>query len=185
MTKIFSKEDAVTVYLLPYDNFTQKEAKAVVKDLRAKFDPLVKTKIQYEILPAAKLPASCLNGAKTRYRAMKILELEEGMDLPTDGIIMGLTHKDISTTAHGVEDFGIMGQAYLERPYCVVSDFRVRNKSNLWKVVSHEFIHTYYHYGHCPQDDPECIIKDAKGKENLPKKHHLCDVCKKNLNSKY
>jgi len=71
----------------------------------------------------------------------------------------------------------------------VVSDHRLKhNKSDLWKVATHEFIHTYYAYPHCPKDSSHCLMKDAKGHADFRNKKDLCAFCKnkmsKLLNSK-
>ena len=172
--------DETTIVLQPFDKFSDAEVLHLQQDMQQHFFPLVKTKIHIKVLKPKKLPKDCLNTAKTRYSADKCLDyLKEQKD---EGILIGLTHSDISTAVHGYSDYGILGYASLQNDVCMVSDHRVRNKHDLWKVVCHEFIHAYYNYGHCPNDDPTCIIKDAKGKENLPLKYHLCETCSKKLN---
>ena len=40
------------------------------------------------------------------------------------------------------------------------------------------FIHTFYGAKHCPNDDPTCFMKDAKGHGNFEIQDKLCDACK-------
>ena len=97
-------------------------------------------------------------------------------------IIIGLTHKDVSCSYKGIQDWGVLGLCLHGKHACVASDFRVKNKKrDYWKVVTHEFIHTFYHYNHCPKDDPTCIMRDAKGKPDLGKLNRLCDYCKSQI----
>lgn len=178
---MFYTPKQATVYFQPYD-FTHAEVVQLQHDFEKNFNPMVSTKISFKILPSMPLPKGCLNQAKSRYRATKILNWQrENLSIPYGGVVIGLTHKDISTSAHGASDYGILGLAYMGSQVCIVSDHRVRNKRELWKVASHEFIHAFYNYGHCPKDDPTCIIKDAKGKENLSRKKQLCPTCNLNI----
>ena len=48
--------------------------------------------------------------------------------------------------------------------------------------ATHEFIHTYYGYGHCPKDSTQCIMKDAKGKADFSNKIGLCKTCREKIN---
>ena len=78
---------------------------------------------------------------------------------------------------------GVLGlSVHPNNNVCVVSTYRLKNKSNLWKLVAHEFIHTYFDYSHCPLDCDTCIMKDAKGKVNFNNKNKLCNYCKHILN---
>jgi len=177
-----SSRKQVDGYFQPYGDFTNKEILTIQNDLEDKFFCDVPTKVTYHILPSRQLSDSCLNKKKTRYLSLSLLK--ELKSIRNKDIIIGLTHKDISTPLHGSADYGILGQAFTGGHQCIVSDFRIKNKKDTWKVVSHEFIHAFYNYGHCPADDPTCIIKDAKGKENLAKKYHLCPQCYDNIQKK-
>jgi len=44
--------------------------------------------------------------------------------------------------------------------------------------ILHEFMHTYYGSKHCPNDDPTCFMKDAKGKGDFKVQDKLCNSCK-------
>lgn len=44
--------------------------------------------------------------------------------------------------------------------------------------------HVTCNYNHCPNDDPTCILKDAKDKADFGNKNDLCGCCKAELNEK-
>lgn len=134
-----------------------------------------------EILPAKPIPPSAYYAPKKRYRADKIIALQEAEYKDDhDVTVIGVTCRDISTTIHGQKDYGIMGLSYSPGNSCVVSSYRVRDRKNLHKVVLHEFLHSRG-LPHCPKDDPQCYMKDAKGKGNIVKQKYLCKSCQGNL----
>lgn len=136
-----------------------------------------------ELLPAKPIPQSAYYAPKKRYRADKIIALQkaEYKDC-NEVVVIGVTKKDISTTIHGQKDYGIMGLSYRPGNSCVVSSYRVRDRKNLHKLVLHEFLHSRG-LPHCQKDDPRCYMKDAKGKGNVAIQEHLCESCKKTLQS--
>lgn len=171
----------VQISLQPLGNFTQEEALRLKKDLEQHLVPLmtdVGTTI--DVLPNKPLADSLQNDAHTRYRADKIIRSLE-KDANGQHVIVGLTHKDISVSYKGHEDWGVLGLSLMPKKACVVSTYRVKNRKDMWKVVSHEFIHTYFQYHHCPKDVPTCIMKDANGHADFSNKNGLCETCQKEL----
>jgi len=171
------------IHLQPYNGFTVKEAQQVKKQ----FADYLKKSLDYdeeiEIDPPIKLDTSMQNAARTRYRADKIIS-NQMKRTNTHNVIIGLLHEDISLTYKGHADWGVLGLSFRGKNTCAVSTYRVKNKQrDLWKVVAHEFIHAYFNYGHCPKDDPHCIMKDAKGHANLAIQKDLCDYCKQKVPS--
>ncbi|MBQ3364269.1 MAG: hypothetical protein IJG42_10005 [Muribaculaceae bacterium] len=132
---------------------------------------------EVKVLPNKPLTKDLMNDAKTRYRASKILDLQQGMIKQPGDVVIGLTDKDISTSVHGYEDWGILGLSYLNKSNCVISTFRVKDKSQFWKVVLHEFGHGFVGLPHCPNNDSSCFMVDANGKPNLTPQRHFCDSC--------
>lgn len=172
------------IRLQPMDDFSQKEAKKLEEELQKHIYKLGLNDISHiEIMPNKKLVPSLLNDDKTRYRADKIIRyVQEGKNGERGSrITIALTHKDISVPLRGKKDWGVLGLSLQPGTACVVSTHRVKNKSQLWKVVVHEFCHTNYDLPHCPNDDPTCIMKDAKGHEVLSRKTHFCKACKAKL----
>lgn len=171
----------ITICFQPFDNYTQQEAKQVKEVLEKKFLEFIDIEFEIEVLPNRPFTSDLMNNNKTRYRADKIIRAlaKEASDKK---IIIGLTHKDVSCSYKGIQDWGVLGLCLHGKHACVASDFRVKNKKrDYWKVVTHEFIHTFYHYNHCPKDDPTCIMRDAKGKPDLGKLNRLCDYCKSQI----
>jgi archaemetzincin len=171
------------ILIQPYGNFSQARAKEVAKNLEKNLqqhaNDLVVTKV--DILPNQPLTEDLMNKAKTRYRASKILDRQSSSVHEPDEAIIGLTDSDISTTAHGHEDWGILGLSNINKGNCVISTFRVKDKSQLWKVVLHEFGHAFLGLPHCPNNDPTCFMVDANGKPDLAKENRFCPTCAKSI----
>ena len=139
-----------TIFLQPYDNYTQDEAKQLSMMLEKKFLELYGVEFDIEVLPNKKLSADLMNDSKSRYRADKIinsLKKEAGKQR----IMIGLTHKDVSVPYKGKADWGVLGLSI-------------------------------HRYNHCPEDDPTCIMKDAKGKADFSNKVEFCKTCKEKNN---
>ena len=171
-----------TICLQPIDNFTQQEAKQLCKVLEKKFIELFGVEFDIEVLPNKKLSADLMNDSKSRYRADKIINSLK-KEASKQRIMIGLTHKDVSVPYKGKADWGVLGLSIHGTYACVVSDYRLKNKKrDYWKVVTHEFTHTAFRYNHCPEDDPTCIMKDAKGKADFSNKVEFCKTCKEKIN---
>ncbi len=115
-----------------------------------------------------KLPEITYYKFRNRYRADKLIHYLKN-EYAADKVI-GITHKDISTTSGKHENWGIMGLAYRPGKSCVVSTFRTfrgaqsenHKRERLRKVVFHEFGHTLG-LPHCNNSN-ECLMRDANGK---------------------
>ena len=170
-----------TICLQPFDNYSQQEAKQLKEVLEQKFMEFFETDFKFEVLPNRQFTTDLMNDKKTRYRADKIVR-SLAKEASGKKIIIGLTHKDVSCSYKGIQDWGVLGLCLHGTHACVASDFRVKNKKrDYWKVVTHEFTHTYFGYSHCPKDDSTCIMKDAKGKLDLGKQSSLCETCKSQI----
>ena len=171
-----------TIYLQPYDNFTQKEANKLKGELEKHWDELLGGAFEVVVLPNKQLPSDFLGETKTKYRIDKIIHSLE-KDAASDKIYIGLTHKDICRDQkNGVTDWGVLGSSIASSHACVISTFRLKNKKrDLWRLATHEFIHTYYDYPHCPKDSTHCLMKDAKGKADYSNKKSLCGYCKSKI----
>lgn len=168
------------VYIQPYDN--EAYFAGLCGELQNDIHELMpKAGYAVEPLPEVEIPQSAYYAPRKRYRADKIIALQkaEYKDC-ADLVIIGVTTKDISTTAHGKKDYGIMGLSYIPGNSCVISSYRISNRKNLHKVVLHEFLHSRG-LPHCQIDDPQCYMKDAKGKGNVAIQKYLCESCKKKL----
>ena len=168
-----------TIYLQPYDNFTQKEAGKLKADLDKRLNGIIDCAITVVVLPNKQLSDSFLGETGKKYRIDKIIDSLKG-NADNHHIYIGITHRDICRDyKNGVKDWGVLGSSIADYHACVVSDHRLKHKRrDLWKVVTHEFIHTYYNYPHCPKDSAHCLMKDAKGKADFSNKNDLCGYCK-------
>lgn len=166
------------ICLQPLDDFSQKEAEKLKTNLLKHTAELELGEVAgVEVLPNKPLDPTLMNDEKTRYRADKLIRYVQ-KDKDNRRIIIGLTHKDISVPLRGKKDWGVMGLSLRPGTACVVSTYRVKDRAQFWKVAIHEFCHTYYNMPHCPNIDPTCLMKDAKGHNDLRKKTRLCKDCR-------
>ena len=171
----------VKISLQPYADFTQKEALKLKEDLENNLSPLIgEYALSIDVLPNKPLTNTLMNEVGSRYRADKIINSLE-KDADSQHIIIALTHKDISVSYKGRPDWGVLGLSLIPKKACVVSTYRLKNRKDLWKLTTHEFIHTCFNYKHCPNDNPKCIMKDAKGHADFSNKTTLCEQCSKKI----
>ena len=166
----------VKISLQPYD-FSQDEARRLKADLEKNLGSQSGVwALSFDVLPNKTLTDELKNDAGTRYRADKIIK---SLEKEADGqhIIIALTHKDISVSHKGKADWGVLGLSLIPKKACVVSTYRLKNRRDLWKLATHEFVHTCFNYQHCPDDNPKCIMKDAKGHSDFSRKNTLCIKC--------
>lgn len=181
---IFPFDEPPHICLQPLNGFSKKEAQQIA----IKLENYLKKYDNYEFMGDCvyvddndNLSGSMLNSSKTRYRADKIINYYQDGAYYCNPIIC-LTNEDISTSLHGRKDWGVLGFSWKGKYVGIASTYRLKNpKRDYWKVVLHEFIHAFYDYGHCPKDDPKCIMQDAKGHANFSNKNDLCDYCKKHI----
>lgn len=171
-------ESYVHIDLQPFGDFTQKEANQLKEELEKHLVPIYLSEI--EVLPKKDIPASCLYKPRNRYWAGNILGFLKQQNQESDFVTIGLTHRDISTSIHGNYNYGIMGLSFRPGNACVVSTFRLKRKDDLWKVTTHEFLHSRG-LPHCKKDDLKCLMQDAHGKNTFYMKHGLCEDCEKTL----
>ena len=171
-------ESYVHIDLQPFGDFTQKEANQLKEELEKHLVPIYLSEI--EVLPKKYIPASCLSKPRNRYWAGNILGFLKQQNQGSDFVTIGLTHRDISTSIHGNYNYGIMGFSFRPGNACVVSTFRLKRKDDLWKVTTHEFLHSRG-LPHCKKDNPKCLMQDAHGKNTFFMKNGLCQDCQKAL----
>ncbi len=161
------------IQVQPFKGVKAEETAFVVATLK-KIYPSV------ELMPPVELPAAAYLSARKRYRADNLLEFLEG-NTAFRAVTVGITHKDISTTKNGNEDWGIMGLGYRPGNACVASSFRLKKKNRKWqlfKVVVHELGHTEG-LPHCP--DKSCFMRDAKGTNPIDEEKQFCLACRQVL----
>ena len=164
------------IHLQPFGKFSQREAQLLGKELTKRIEDIFSVELECEVHPPLPLSDTLMNDGHTRYRADKIIRSMTA-NANRHNIYIGLTHKDISCTVHGKKDWGVQGLSLIPGNACVASTFRVKDRRDFWKVVCHEFIHTYFTYNHCPKDDPSCLMQAAKGHPRYKGKNGLCPHC--------
>jgi archaemetzincin len=132
------------------------------------------------ISPPVKLPDFAFYAPRGRYKADSLLKFLRSLAQP-DETLLGLTVKDISTTNGAIADWGVMGLGSCPGYSCVVSTFRLnmtKGKNQLFKVSIHELGHNLG-LPHCP--NPECYMRDAKGRNPTDEEKDFCTDCKRHL----
>ena len=171
-------ESFVHIDLHPLGDFTQKEVNQLKEELEKHLVPIYLSEIQ--VRPKKYIPASCLYKPRNRYWAGNILGFLKQQNQGSDFVTIGLTHRDISTSIHGNYNYGIMEFSFRPGNACVVSTFRLKRKDDLWKVTTHEFLHSRGLH-HKKKDNPKCLMQDAHGKNTNNMKNGLCQDCQKAL----
>jgi archaemetzincin len=168
--------DVDCVYLQPLGEVSD-ETTAIVREALA-----TTYGVELRTGPQRDLPADAFYTPRKRYRAEILLDhLDTWLPADCDRIV-GITHKDISTTKDDYVDWGILGLGRVPGKSCVVSSFRVRKKlgevpadERLARVAIHELGHTLG-LPHCPTLG--CLMEDALGSVvTLDRETHLCELC--------
>ena len=122
--------------------------------------------VEVVVRPALPMPRTAWHAARSRHRADRLLAFLSRLDAP-DCLRVGFTSQDVSTTAHGVADWGVFGLGEVGGTAAVVSTFRLARRAmpqvlreRAVKVVNHELGHVLG-LDHCPT--PGCVMQDAAG----------------------
>lgn len=164
------KQKNRTIALQPFEGLEMHLTDTISKALENAYQTNV------TVLSPDELPSNAFVNIKSpRYRADTIIANLK-RDKPKDiGYVLGLTHRDISTTKRDhsgnikkpearYSDWGIFGLGYRPGPSSVVSTYRLRNSdtrlflNRLKKVCIHEIGHNMG-LPHCESDS--CVMRDA------------------------
>lgn len=180
--KIFintSKENDLTVALLPYENFDTSLIHFVQQETEAFYH------CKTIVLKTTSLPQFAFYAPRNRYRADSLLRYETGFLTDKIDAIAGLTLKDISTSKDEIKDWGVFGLGMCPGKVCVISVYRLERasktvpqlKERLIKVVLHEIGHNLG-LPHCT-NNKECLMTDAGGtiQQVDNEKKWLCEKC--------
>lgn len=171
-----------TVALAPLGDFPPPFLAEIEAGLRAELGVSVLR------LPPSPLPRAAWYPPRRRYRAERLIAFLRPMVRAPATRVLGVTQADISTTAHGVHDWGVLGLGDLGGLGCVISTFRCRMNSpgeaqTHFRMVTtciHEIGHTLG-LEHCP--DTSCLMTDARGLVRTVDHTtgHLCARCRSRL----
>lgn len=164
---------ASKIMILPLGNFPSGNA----RNTTAQLQKIVSNVTLLQPLP---LPRHAYYAPRNRYRADSLIQWMRAKAGPGE-VYVGLTLQDISTTKNEHADWGVMGLAYTPGKACVVSNHRLKDKSNFFKVVIHELGHTTG-LPHCPEK--ACFMRDAKGGDPTGEEKEFCQRCSRHLRSK-
>jgi archaemetzincin len=186
--KIFigtSKENDLTVALLPYEHFDTTLIHFVQKETEAFYH------CKTILLQSTNLPQFAFYSSRNRYRADSLLRYETGFLSNKIDAIAGLTNKDISTSKDEIKDWGVFGLGMCPGKVCVISIYRLERasktvaqlKERLVKVVLHEIGHNLG-LPHC-SNNKECLMTDAGGtiQQVDNERKWLCEKCQFKLSN--
>lgn len=167
--KSAARTDELTIYLQPFDNFTEKEAAKVTKELEPALSKIFPDmKWHFKILSNKPLPEDAYYKPRNRYLGNVLLK---HLITTKDKFIIGLTHKDISFKIHGYDNYGIRGLTPIGGNNSIVSDYRGKGNEFIM-VIAHEFLHGYSRAPHCK--NPACLMCDHQFRKGKPMKVYLC-----------
>lgn len=172
----------VTVAIAPLGAFSEA--------LIAEIDAGLRAELRASVVRAGPfaLPRAAWYPPRRRYRAEALLDDLHARVGPPATRILGVTEVDISTTAHGVHDWGVLGLGDLGGTACVISMYRCRRNARDEAQVHFRMVTTCIHevghtlgLEHCP--DPACLMTDARGSVLTIDRcsGHLCASCRRRL----
>lgn len=180
-----------TVGIQPYKPFNRSQADTIAAVIAKVYG------FKVHVLKPLPIPAQTfVNEKSPRYRADKILRIQDEQRPDSLDFILGMTSYDISTTKRDGDgnikkpetkysDWGIMGLGYRPGQSCVVSTFRIKGdekkfRERLKKICIHEIGHNLG-LDHCKTEG--CVMADAA--ETIATIDHvkvtLCAACRRRL----
>jgi archaemetzincin len=173
---------ATTVALCPMGRFPDALLDEIDRGLRAEL------RVAVLRLRPVSLPPAAWYAPRRRYRAERLLDDLHRRLAPPATRILGVTEVDISTTAHDVYDWGVLGLGDLGGTACVISTLRCRRTARDAAQASFRMVTTCVHevghtlgLEHCP--DPACLMTDARGSVRTVDRTsgHLCARCRRRV----
>jgi len=161
--EVFDKK----IKLLPLGKINNATIKTIYDSLHQIFPDMV-------LLKKEIMPSIAYTAPRNRYRADTLIHWMNRRAKENE-VYLGITSVDISSTKNEVSDFGIMGLGFRPGKACVASDFRVKVKSNFFKIAIHELGHTAG-LKHCPEKT--CFMRDAESYDPTGEEKEFCKKCK-------
>jgi archaemetzincin len=164
------------VDIYPYGSFSAD----LVREWRQK---LAAMNPEVVLKPAVALPQFAYFHPRKRYMAPELLKHLKSLN-SKGRLALGLTNWDICYVKPESPCYGIMGLSHLNGNEAVISTHRLNQKhlaEQGFKLCLHELGHAEG-LPHC--SDPDCLMKDAGGRNIFAKVNHFCESCAGHLNKK-
>lgn len=130
-----------------------------------------------QLLRPEPMPGFAFYKPRNRYRADSLIGWLRDRAGKNE-VYLAVTSQDISTTKDKNPDHGVMGLGFMPGKACIASEYRLRNKKNLFKVAIHELGHTTG-LPHCPVKT--CYMRDAEGGNPTDEETGFCPDCTRHL----
>ena len=166
---VFNKK----IILLPLGKINNATIKNIYDSLQQIFPDVMLMKKEL-------MPSIAYTAPRNRYRADTLIHWMNRRAKENE-VFLGITSFDISSTKNDNPDFGIMGLGFRPGNACVASDYRVKIKSNFFKIAIHELGHTAG-LNHCPEKT--CFMRDAESHDPTGEEKEFCKRCKNYLINK-
>ena len=160
---VFNKK----IILLPLGKINNATIKNIYDSLQQIFPDVMLMKKEL-------MPSIAYTAPRNRYRADTLIHWMNRRAKENE-VFLGITSFDISSTKKDTPDFGIMGLGFRPGNACVASDFRVKVKSNFFKIAIHELGHTAG-LNHCLEKT--CFMRDAESHDPTGEEKEFCKRCK-------
>lgn len=170
------------IIIQPYNDFSRKKAQRLKMELKKELKRYLSVTIDVAD-ENLQLPQSLKYKPRNRYWATKIMDYNKynpTTESKNDPVTIGILDEDISTSIHGRLNYGIMGLSYRPGLFAVISTYRLKNIRDLWKLAAHEYFHSLG-LSHCVEDNPKCIMRDARGGYPFRNETGLCKGCQRRL----
>lgn len=138
------------------------------------------------ILPTQSLPSNAYNHLGKRYWADSIILWLSNKYANDTTLILGVTGCDIATKLPSKPNWGILGLGFMPGRACVISDYRLQQLGKKQSKLQQEMLTLALHeighnlgLQHCTQ--PNCLMKDAKGKRLFANLKDFCMICKQTI----
>ncbi len=172
-----SEAKVFRVVVVPLGKVAPDLVEHVARSVRERFD------FEVEVVERTPLPPWAWYKPRKRWRAEKLLDFLDTLDVGPARRVIGFTEAPISTTKGSRHDWGIAGLGQMPGRSCVLTSHlfrRYKHKARkrylrlMENLVLHELGHTLG-LPHCPLD--RCIMADAKGNAIRAGKLSINEFC--------
>lgn len=151
------------VVVVPIGQVAPDLVEHIARSVRDRFD------FEVAVLPAIEPAPNAWYAPRKRWRAERLLDQLDALDVGDAIRVIGLTEQPISTTKRKIYDWGIAGLGRLPGKSCVLTAYLFRgikhkDRPHYLRYMEHLVLHEFGHTlgaPHCPLD--RCLMADMKG----------------------